>query len=233
MRRPLRWALGAPAAALLAVFGTAGPAAAHVTVNGDATQGGYARLAFRVPTESSTAKTVKVEVFLPEGQPIKSVSVMPVPGWTAELKKQQLATPVKGENGDLTEAVTQITWTANTPDAQIATGQFQEFPVSLGPLPAVDQLTFKALQTYSDGNVVRWIEESTGGAKPAKPAPVLKVVAKDAAAPAAMTVAKTSDDRSDDGNSGLALGLAVAGLVAGLAGLGLGARALARTRATA
>jgi hypothetical protein len=39
----------------------------------------------------------------------------------------------------------------------IKPGQFQEFDVSLGPLPNVDQLVFKALRYYSDGDTVRWI----------------------------------------------------------------------------
>ena len=35
-------------------------------------------------------------------------------------------------------------------------------------------MVFKALQTYSDGNVVRWIEEPVdGGEEPEHPAPVL------------------------------------------------------------
>jgi hypothetical protein len=38
----------------------------------------------------------------------------------------------------------------------------------------VNQLQFKASQTYSDGEVVQWIEPTVkGGAEPAHPAPVL------------------------------------------------------------
>jgi periplasmic copper chaperone A len=60
--------------------------------------------------------------------------------------------------------------------------------VSVGPLPSdVDSLVFKALQTYDNGEVVRWIEEETpGGAEPERPAPVLKLT-KDAAATSATT----------------------------------------------
>jgi uncharacterized protein YcnI len=49
-------------AVLVAVFGFAAPAAAHVTVNPqEATQGGYARLAFRVagPWRSRSAPSAR------------------------------------------------------------------------------------------------------------------------------------------------------------------------------
>jgi len=42
---------------------------------------------------------------------------------------------------------------------RIAPGQFQDFSVSADPLPqGVSQLAFKAIQTYSNGDVVRWID---------------------------------------------------------------------------
>ncbi|HEX8628214.1 MAG TPA: YcnI family protein [Catenuloplanes sp.] len=231
---------------LFGVFAVAGPAAAHVTVNPtEATQGGYTRVAFRVPTESDTASTTKLEVSMPTQAPIANVSTMPVPGWTVQVDKGKPATPIQGEGGPVAEVVTKITWTADSASA-IKPGQFQEFPVSLGPLPQVDQLVFKALQTYSDGNVVRWIDEPTPGAEPESPAPVLKLakgaapaapVASGAAAPGASGAAvKTSPVAAEQGDAdsdGMAVGLAVAGLVAGLAGLALGGLAFARTRRVA
>src|SRR5213076_3307680 len=112
------------------------------------------------PTESDTASTTKLDVALPADQPIASVAIMPVPGWTATTQTSKLATPIKTDDGDtVTEAVTKITWTANSPDTAIKPGQFQEFPISLGPLPKTDKLVFKTLRTYSDGNIVRWIDD--------------------------------------------------------------------------
>jgi uncharacterized protein YcnI len=225
--RPIRamWMIAAVAAAGVLLF--AAPAAAHVTVNAqDARQGGFTRVAFRVPTESDTLSTTKLEVHLPESTPIASVSTMPVAGWTVATSKTKLAQPVKTDDGELTEAVSVITWTAGA-GAAIKPGQFQEFPVSLGPLPNVDKLVFKALQTYSDGSVVRWIDESTDAEHPAptlKLLPVAQPTNQNAApSPAA---AGSEDDSGED----IALGLGAAGLVAGLAGLVLGALALARTR---
>ncbi|MFF0466364.1 YcnI family protein [Micromonospora zamorensis] len=221
-------------AAATAVLGFAGPASAHVTVNPkEAAQGGYARVAFRVPNESDTASTTKLEVVLPENAPVGSVSTMPVPGWTVATEKRKVDPPIEVHGSQLTEAVSKITWTA-TGDAAVKPGQFQEFPVSMGPLPQVDSMVFKVLQTYSDGNISRWIDPPTPGAEePENPAPVLTLTA--AAAPGgsatpSVTAAAAPDDDDDEDGNGLAVGLGVAGLVAGLAGLVLGGLAFTRTR---
>jgi len=222
-------------AAVVGALAVAAPASAHVTVSpSEATPGDYTRVAFRVPTESDTASTTKVEVFLPDANPVASVSTMPVPGWTVAVERKKPTSPVAGEGGQPAEVVSKITWTAS-PAAAIKPGEFQEFPVSLGPLPKTEQLVFKALQTYSDGAVVRWIEEPVeGGEEPEHPAPVLKLAASGTAG---ATVDAGSADGSDGSGSadgsGPALPLAVAGLVAGLVGAALGALALTRSRRSA
>lgn len=245
--RAVRTAAGVGVAVLVGLVAAvgvgAGPASAHVSVNPrEAEQGGFAKLAFRVPNERDDAATVKVEVHLPiQEAPIASVSVRPTPGWTATVERGKLTTPLKVHDSEVTEAVAKITWTAAAGN-EVKPGQFQEFEISAGPLPEVDQVVFKALQTYSSGEIVRWIEEPTGGAEPEHPAPVLKLTkAADTNAPAAANtdsdsdtdLASSSSDSSDDGGSGLALAAGFAGLAAGLAGLVLGVlawrRAAART----
>lgn len=159
---------GVAVLALVAVLLAAAPAGAHVTVSSaQAVQGGYAKLTFRVPTESDTASTTKLEVVLPADAPLKSVSLKPVPGWTTAVEKSG-------------ETTSKIIWTA-ADGVGVKPGEFQEFDLSVGPLPKTDQMVFKALQTYSDGTIVRWIE--TGAGELAHPAPTLKLVA--AAAPVA------------------------------------------------
>jgi len=176
------------------------PAFAHVTVNPkEVTAGGFARVAFRVPNESDDASTTKLEVHLPENAPIASVSTMPVAGWTVATTKRKLDKPIDMHGSQVSEVVSVITWTASSADAAVKPGQFQEFPVSLGPIPSdAKQLVFKALQTYSDGAVVRWIEEPKEGAELEHPAPVLNVVAA-AAAPAAQVPA--AQEKSNGGNN--------------------------------
>jgi uncharacterized protein YcnI len=227
------------AAAVAGALAVAAPASAHVTVNPrEATQGGYTRVVFRVPTESDTASTTKLEVHFPEDVPLTSARVQPVPGWTAEITREALDEPVEGGHGTMaTERIAVITWTADDEDAALGPEEFGEFPVSMGPLPEVDQLVFPSIQTYSDGNVVRWIELPEEGAHPERPAPVLTLTPPADAAPAAddagedaedegVTVAASDEDSG--GSTGVWLGLA--GLIAGLAGLALGGAAFARAR---
>ncbi|MFI5915102.1 YcnI family protein [Dactylosporangium sp. NPDC051541] len=214
-------------------------ASAHVTVNpGTATQGGYTKVTFRVPNERDGASTTKVEVAIPTDKPIASVALRPVPGWTAVTDSTKLATPVKTDDGELTEAISKITWTAG-PGAEIKPHQFQEFDVSLGPLPDTDQLVFKALQTYSNGEVVRWIDEPAAD----HPAPVLKLTkagTTTARTTSTGTAAQDANAVMNNGKAGVdgtALTLGIAGLVLGFAGLVAGLlayrRAGQRTPATA
>ncbi|MGC4894559.1 YcnI family protein [Micromonospora sp. DT31] len=228
LRRPATVAALTLAAVATTVLGLPGLASAHVTVNpAEATQGGYGRFAFRVPNESDTASTVKVEVNLPENAPVGSVSTMPVPGWTVAVQKRKVDPPIEVHGSQLTEAVSKLTFTAE-PGGGVKPGEFQEFPVSMGPLPQVETMVFKVLQTYSDGNVSRWIEEPTPGAEePDSPAPVLTLTTPASTSPSAPASAGNDDD---DDDSGAATALGVAGLVAGLAGLALGGLAFARTR---
>ncbi|MGW3580501.1 YcnI family copper-binding membrane protein [Streptomyces rubiginosohelvolus] len=157
----------------------AGPAAAHVSVQpvGEAAKGGYATLNFKVPNERDQASTVKLEVSFPADHPLSSVTPQAVPGWDIKIDKSKLDKPLEVHGKKITEAVSKVTWTAD--DSEIAPGYFQQFPVSVGALPEdADQLVFKAIQTYDNKEVVRWIEEPTeGGEEPDSPAPVLKLSA--------------------------------------------------------
>jgi uncharacterized protein YcnI len=131
-------------------------------------------------------------------------------GWTATTHTTKLTTPLKTDDGQATEAIATITWTA-TPNNAIKPGQFQEFEVSLGPLPDTDQIVFKALQTYSDGDVVRWIDEpTTTGAEPEHPAPVLNLAdaTTSDAAPSVTAADTQSANRRGYDIAGIALGLA-------------------------
>lgn len=236
--------LGALAFAAAGAVAVATPASAHVTINpGDATVGERARVDIRVPNESDSATTVALEVHFPEDPPIASVSVGKVTGWSAEIAYRELAEPIEGDHGaPITEVVETITWTAVDPAAEIAPGEFGEFPVALGTLPQADQLFFPTLQTYSDGEIARWIEEPAGGTEPESPAPSLTLAAASDTPDsdgngAAGGQGETGDEQpeaaggDDDSGSGAGTWLGLAGLVAGLAGLALGGIAFTRTRA--
>jgi len=197
------------AAAGIAVLALAAPAYAHVTVSGQgATQGGYATLTFKAPTESATASTTKLEVDFPAEAPIASVSVQPKPGWTWSEKTAKLATPLTDDDGNqITEAVSSITWTAT--GTGIRPGEFDTFNVSAGPLPKVDSLAFAAIQTYSDGSVVQWNQTAAPGSnsEPEHPKPTLTLTASSGdSAPVAST--KSSSDATSRTLAIVALALA-------------------------
>jgi uncharacterized protein YcnI len=209
---------------VLLVCAGGGIASAHVTVHADdPTAGaGEAAVSFRVPNERDDAGTTKVDVFFPVATPLLDVYVQPHPGWTARPMTQQLAEPVTTDDGTITEAVSEIVWTANTTADALAPGQSTDFVVTAGRLPDTPSLTFKVLQSYSSGEVVRWIElPSAGDPEPESPAPTLSL------APVAVS---SPSGRHDD--SARVLGaFAALGLVAGAAGAGAALLASRRSRA--
>lgn len=228
-----------------AVLALAAPASAHVTVQpGQAEQGGYAGVKFRVPNENDTAGTTKLEINLPEDKPLTSVRTRPLAGWAATIEKKPLATPITSHGKQITEAVAKVTWTADA-GVRINPGQYEDFEVSMGQLPTdTDKLVFKALQTYDNGDVVRWIDvPGPDGKEPEKPAPTLKLVPKAgaSASPAAdqagaksgtaaadqklTAAASSSDDKSSDST---ARALGVAGLVVGALGVAVGVFGITR-----
>jgi uncharacterized protein YcnI len=204
----------------------AGPAFAHVSVQpGTAEQGSYATVNIKVPNERDNASTVKVEVNLPTDHPLASVMPQPVPGWKVEVTEAKLDKPLKMHGETIDKAPSKITWTAD--GKGIAPGQFQQFPLSLGQLPDhADQVVFKALQTYDNKEVVRWIEPAKKGApEPENPAPVLALTppAADAGTPAAPGDAKPATAAAAaSGSDTTARVLGVAGIVVGIIGVGFG-----------
>ena len=130
-------------------------------------------LTFRVPNERENADTVMVQVFFPTNLPLLTVDVLPVPGWSATVHTKTLATPVKTDDGLVSQIVTDVAWRST--GGGIAPGQYEDFSVAAGSVPdKPGQLVFKALQTYSSGEIVRWIEVPVAGQpEPDTPAPVI------------------------------------------------------------
>ncbi len=217
--------------AALVAAGVPATAQAHVTLQPNtAPAGQFTRLDVRVPNERDDAPTTKVDVQMPDG--FASVSYEPVPGWTVKVTSGPLDQPIQTDDGEITEGVKQITWTADSDDDGIPPGAFQDFGLSFQvPGKAGDKLEFKALQTYAGGEVVRWI----GAEGSDNPAAIVSVVepqgtdaashsgggedASEEATPAATTVAATSEDGSGNGLAIVALIVGVLGLIAGVAGL--------------
>jgi periplasmic copper chaperone A len=214
------------AAALALVVPAA--ADAHVTVQPKtAPAGAFTRLDVRVPNERDDASTNKIVVQFPEG--FADASFEANPGWNIKVTKKKLAKPVQTDDGEVTEGVDTITWTAKSAADAIPPGGFEDFGLSVQiPGKAGDTLTFKALQTYSNKEVVRWI----GAEGSDNPAPTVSVTAaadESGAAPAATptpaatqaaATATPAAASSDDGGS--SNGLAIVALIVGALGLIVG-----------
>jgi uncharacterized protein YcnI len=230
-RTLLRVAVVAALAALVA----APAASAHVTLNPREWEaGGFARFAVRVPNERPNAATVEVTVQFPEN--VISASFQPVPGWKRTVTMVKLDVPIEGEDGQITERIDSVTWSGG----RIEPGEFQEFGLSFRvPEDAAGTtLVFPSLQTYSGGEIVRWIgdEESE---EPAPTVAVLEAASEDEhglsggtdttmeeedgeTTPEGTGVGTSSAfEDDDDGLATVALVLGIAGLVAGLAALGV------------
>jgi uncharacterized protein YcnI len=229
--------VGAASALLTAAVVLAAPlaASAHVRVDpATAVAGGYTTLTFKVPNESETASTNRIEVDLPIDTPFTSVSYQPVPGWSAEVIEGALPEPVTVGEATLTRAPLSVVWTADD-GAGIVDGQFQEFPVSVGPVPDTDEVLLPAHQGYTDGSVVDWADAPLeSGEEPDHPAPVLVIdrsadaVGGHGAHGGTAATADTAGAGEDgtaaaaapsEGGEALSLGL-------GIGGFGLGAIAL-------
>lgn len=227
-RSLLRAAVTVPAAAA-AVLLLAVPALAHITVTPDSAPAGSAAvLTFHVPNEEARADTTKVDMAIPTRHPIADVLVKPVPGWTISIKTITLAKPIVTDDGKFTQAVSEVIWSGG----KIAPGQFQDFSITTDPLPdGVSALAFKALQTYSNGDVVRWIDlPQPGQPAPDHPAPVLTLTK--AAATTHTAALPGAPVSPGPGSNGTALALGAAGLAAGLLALVVAAVSLRRARAS-
>ena len=199
-------------------------ASAHVTLNpGEWEAGGFARFAVRVPTERDDASTTKVTIRFP--QQILSASFQPIEGWDRTVKMARLDEPIDDEGEQITERIDTVTWSGG----RIRPGEFQEFGVSfqVPEEPPGTELAFPALQTYSDGEIVRWI----GPADADQPAPTVAVTQPgsdgEAAANPAATPAQDgggAQPAADEGSGSDTL--SIIALIAGLAGLAAGLLAL-------
>jgi uncharacterized protein YcnI len=192
--------VGSAVAAAVGGLALAAAASAHVTVSAPgATQGGIDQIiTFRVPNESATAATTELQVKFPTTTPIASVLPEPHPGWTVATTTVKLAKPIVTDDGDITEAVSTVTWKADAKATGIPVGQFDEFVVIAGLLPEAPSLTFPAIQTYSDGKVVSWNQVAAPGStsEPDDPAPVLTLgkASTDTATAATPTASGKSSD---------------------------------------
>jgi uncharacterized protein YcnI len=231
--------------ALVAAVSLLVPAAAqaHISLHPNTIPAGaFATLDVRVPGEQEGAHVTKVDVLFPQG--FTGVDYENVPGWSTRIIESKLATPITEDGETIDTEVSQIVWTWVGPLGKVDNGQFINFPLSLAiPQEAAGKaLEFRTVQTYSNGQIIHWIDPSLSSEHPSPrinitaKGGVIEDVAGDEAGPEAgqtaasqstpapiQAVAKSTSGTASDG-------LGIAALVLGALGLLAGLAALARTR---
>lgn len=219
----------------------AATAQAHISLHPNTIPAGaFATLDVRVPGEQEGAYVKKVDVLFPHG--FTGVNYENVPGWSTKVIEAKLATPITEDGETIDTEVSQIVWTWTGPLGKVNNGQFINFPLSLAvPKGATGKaLEFKTVQTYSNGQVVHWIDPSLTAEHPSPrinvtpKGGVIEDIAGDEAGPAAGQAPTSGQSASapaaKPSSGGASKGLAIAALIVGGLGLLAGAAALASTR---
>ncbi|GGM09264.1 YcnI family protein [Nakamurella endophytica] len=198
-RRHLVRGFAAAATVVAVLVGSASPAWAHLDIDpGVAAPGDTATLTFRVPNESATASTVMVQIQIPAATPLAQVRFEQTAGWTARADKTKLTQPVTQGNFTITEAVTSVTFTARDGNA-LPPGSYGDFSLTVGPLPNLPEMAFPAVQTYDNGDIVRWNQDvAASGEEPEFPTPTLVLRAAGAQSGAASAAPPSGDPTATD-----------------------------------
>ncbi|MCE5090140.1 DUF1775 domain-containing protein [Staphylococcus devriesei] len=165
---------------------------AHVTLNPKAVEPeSYERVDVRVPVEQKD-HTDKIELEVPKEAQV--VNIQPVEGYKYKLDKDK-----KGN-------ITKITWKAK--DKGIGPDEFMDFPLVVASPKEEGKYTFKAIQSYDNGDKVKW----TGKEDSEHPAPTLEVK-KDANA-TTVKEEKSNDTASEQQSSGGSIALWIVSIIA-------------------
>lgn len=230
--------------AALSALVLAPAAAAHITASPAEIPVGFGYTQFSVPHGCDGSSTTKITIRIPEG--IASVKPEVVAGWEIETTTGPLAQPVSVHGEEITEGVTEMSWTGGPlPDSQL-----QRFGVSFFASESLaDQTSYWPIVQECEDGMTRWIEIPVEGEEePPEPAAGIAFLASggdehggatdeamaedEAAAEAtdeaaaentetveAVAASSSDDDSSSRANAALVLG--GIGLVAGLAALGV------------
>jgi periplasmic copper chaperone A len=152
------------------------PAMAHVVfAEPKARSGSYYPGFFRVSHGCGPSDTLSVRISIPEG--VVSARPQPKPGWTLNIEKTPLATPIKGEGGTIIkDKVTAITWTG-----RLSADQFDQFGVMMKLPDSPGPLYFPVEQKCVAGEN-RWVNIPAPGQawhSVTNPAPVIELTKPD------------------------------------------------------
>jgi uncharacterized protein YcnI len=165
------------------LFSAGAAVSAHVVLEEPAALAGRSyRAVFRLGHGCDGSPTTAISIAIPAG--FKGAKPMPKPGWVLTTKSTKLDKPYDDHGVQVTEAVSEITWTAASRGSWLPDAWYDEF-VLRGGLPATaGAIWFKVLQTCEKGSK-NWAEVPASGisVKGLKsPAAVLDVVESSPAA---------------------------------------------------
>ena len=176
--------------ALVFVVLDAGVAGAHVTVSPSSLPAGHRRRHPHLPRPERVGHCGRdrTEDPVPPGAPHRPGEPRGRVGLAGQRRSRPtLPKPITTDDGTFTSTTSEIDWSGST----IPVGQFGEFNVLAQGIPTgTSQLVFKAIQTYSDGTVVSWIEVPNKAVPdPEHPAPIITLTSGGGAASSTATTA--------------------------------------------
>ena len=175
--------------AFCAVFLPVTHAFSHVTLEQQQVESGVTyKAVLRVGHGCEGLPTTAVRVQLPSG--FQGAKPMPKTGWVLQSKVEKLATPYDNHGKQITEDVTEITWTVKSPEVALKDSEYDEFILRGRAAMPAGAAWFKVTQLCQEGNKTGsnpWTEIPTSGTSTRGlkyPAALLNVIA-----PAATPVA--------------------------------------------
>jgi periplasmic copper chaperone A len=150
---PLTALLATVLATAIGLLVLAPSAAARVSIVPGAVKGGGTEtFAFRLANERSDTSSNRLELVFPQNPPIAFAEVAAVRGWTATITPRPLNPPITVGGRVISEVVGSIVLEGGP----VRPGQFEQFLITMGPLPADGQMVFEATQNYTNGAVERY-----------------------------------------------------------------------------
>lgn len=153
-------------------------AQAHIVLDiQSAAAGSYYRGALRVGHGCEGSPVRQIVVTIPDG--VQGAKPMPKPGWRIEIQRKTLAQPYVSHGRTVSEDVSEISWTAQTPDDALQNAHYDEFVIFAKLPEAPGRLFWKSSQVCEQGRI-DWHDVPAAGtsARPVSPAAVLDVLPK-------------------------------------------------------
>jgi uncharacterized protein YcnI len=155
MKHPL------PSVLAIALLAIASAASAHIVLDEPAALAGTSyKAAFRVSHGCDGSPTTAIKVFMPAG--FSGAKPMPKAGWVLTVRSGQLAMPYMSHGKQVTQDVTEISWTASGKENWLQDAWYDEFVLRGGLPEQPGAVWFRVLQTCETGQV-DWAQVPASG----------------------------------------------------------------------